>query len=187
MDIKKIVIAAVAVVVVIAILSALFGGGYKKPVKKLFDLTYKGKVSNVEDMLPDEVWEEYADEFDMEKDELIEEVGEKVVDFFEETYEDSDYGEFKKVKYDIVDSEKVDKDDLEEIAEAVADMWDVDEDDVTAAYELEIEGEAIFEDDEVELDSDFYSVKVNGKWYLFSDDGMSMGDTLIMIAMFGSF
>lgn len=184
-DVKKL-IPVVAVVVVVAIVIGLFaGGGYKKPLDKYFDIVYEGKASNIKDLLPDEAWEEFAEEFDVDKDELIESLGEGLAELIEEREEE--YGKFKKVEYEIVDEEKIEDDDLEEIAEAVADMWDVDEKDITAAYELEVEGTAIYEDEEIEFEETYFSVKVNGKWYLFTSYGSPVAAELVVGLMFAEF
>ena len=164
---------AVAVVVVIFLASLLFGKSYEKALKKYFDATYKGKTSNIEDMLPKEVWEYYLDEYDELSDEfdstkeMIAAVEENYADWYEEYMDDSDYGEFKKYDYDIEKAKKVSDSKLEKIAESLSDKYDIDEDDVKKAYKLKLDGEIVFEDDEEDVDGDeYYAVKIGGKWYI---------------------
>ena len=182
-----IAVVAIVVAVVIAFSSGDNGGkkyeeekgastsgasSYEDALTKYFDAVYKGKTSNIEDTLPKEVWEYYldeneelSDEFDSTK-ELIAAAEENYADLYEEMIDDSDYGEFEKYDYEIEATEVSDSK-LEKIAESLEDLYDIDEDDVKKAYKLKLDGEIVFEDDEIDVDGDeYYAVKIGGKWYI---------------------
>ena len=147
-------------------------GSYEEALTKYFDATYKGKTSNIEDLLPKEIWQycldeygELSDEFDSTK-EMIAAVEENYADWYEEMIDDSDYGEFKKYDYEM-EADEVSDSKLEKIAESLEDLYDIDEDDVKKAYKLKLDGEIVFEDDEEDVDGDeYYAVKIGGKWYI---------------------
>ncbi len=162
----------VAVVVVILLASLLFGKGYEKPIDKYFDTMYKGKVKNIESLMPKEAWEYIVDEYEYldveDVDELIEGIEEGYTNYYEDELTDN-YGEFDKYDYEIKKAKKVSDNKLEKIAESLADNYDIDEDSVKKAYKLEFDGEILFEDEDIDLDDrELYSVKVGGKWYVVS-------------------
>ena len=172
-NVKKL-IPVVAVVVVVAIVIALFGGGQTGPVDDYFEIIYKGKVSNIEKMVPKEALED--DDEDLQE----------IIDGFQEYYDEmvEEKGE-PKLDYDITDSEELDKDDddFEWLAECAEEYFDVDEDDVKKIYEIEVEGTVEYDDSEEEIEDTYYSLKIGGKWYLFTDSGVPV---FYGIAMLGA-
>lgn len=113
-------------------------------------------------MAPKEAWEDDEEEL------------QEIIDGFQDYYDEQveEYGE-PKLDYDITGSEKIDKDDddFEWIAECAEEYFDVDEKDVKQVYEIEVEGTVEYDDDEEEIEETFYSAKIGGKWYLFTDSG----------------
>lgn len=155
--------AIIAGVVVVAIIVGvlLSGGGYKGAIKDYMNFICDGKVSNVEGFAPEKYWEEIEDEYDVSLDDLEDDLQ----DEYEESVEDKDI----KYSYEIKDSEQMDKDDLEDLAESIHDKYDfIDEDDVTDAYEVEVEITMEEDDDKDDYDMDLRSVKIDGKWYPMS-------------------
>jgi hypothetical protein len=172
-DVKKL-IPVVAVVVVVAIVIALFGGGHTGPVDDYFEIIYNGKISNIKKMAPKETW-------DGDEEELQE-----IIDGYQEYYDESVEENGKaKLDYEITDSKKLDKDDdeFEMIAESAEEYFDVDEDDVKKVYEIDVEGTVEYEDSEDEIDTTYYSAKIGGKWYLFTESGVPV---FYGIAMLGA-
>lgn len=175
-----IAIAAVAAIVVIIILASILGKGYEKAVDNYFDAYFKGKVDKIEDCMPKEVWEYAAEEMEEEgvdvdgADDLVQGCKDGYLESYEENIVDGEFGEFKKFDYKIEKAKKVTDSKLEKIAEALDETYEIDEDDVKKAYKLKLDGEIVFEDDEIDLDDagldELYSVKIGGKWYLVAGD-----------------
>lgn len=168
------VVAVVAIIAVIAI--ALIGGsGYKKAVENTLDLACNFNTDNIESLLPDVIWEEYADEADMEVDELIEEIKEQGAEAKEAAEENG-----ISRSYEIGEYEKLDKDDVEDLKEDIADNYDsINEDDIgNTAYSVEVSYEFTYEDypeENYEDDGELYVIKVNGDWYVVNEEGYFMG------------
>lgn len=172
-NLPKIAIGVVVAIVVIVILSALLGKGYEKPLDKYMDLNYKGKTQYIEDLLPAEVIEQNAEDVDMDVDEWLEETIEEYEDAMDDMADN--YGELEKLDYEITKAKKVSDNKLEDIAEALNENYDIDEDDVKKAYKLTIDGEIEWEDEDQEIDGwKCYSVKIGGSWYLVSEGGYIM-------------
>ncbi len=172
-NVKKL-IPVVAVVVVVAIVIALFGGGQTGPVDDYFEIIYNGKVSNIKKMAPKEAWDEDEEE--------LQEIIDGYQDYYDEMVEENGKPKFD---YDITDSEELDKDDddFEWLAECAEEYFDVDEDDVKKIYEIEVEGTVEYDDSEEEIEETYYSLKIGGKWYLFTDSGVPV---FYGIAMLGA-
>lgn len=142
------VIAVVAIVLICVIGSALFGGGYKKPLKTI-KKAFNAQSTDVEDYidaLPKFVGAAYDDGMDLVKS--IDKKSEKEIKSFIEDALKDFYGDTKdslgknvKLSYEITDKEKLDKDDREEIEEAYASIIDIIEKeidvDITDKKELE--------------------------------------------------
>jgi hypothetical protein len=114
--------------------------------------------------------EEEADEEDMTVDEFIDEL---VEDVEAEKEEAEELG--VSVSYEIGEYEKMDKDDVADLKEDIADNYDcIDEDDIgNKAYKVEVSYEINYEefDETNEDDMELFVVKINGDWYVVSEDG----------------
>ena len=166
------IIGVVAVVAIVAIVISLIGGsGYKKALENYLEYEFKNDTSNIESLLPESVWNDLADEWDMDKDEVIDEI-------IEEMEEEAEWMEEEEVtfEYEVVSYEKLDEDDLDDIKETLEEYYDIDEDDVgKKAYKAEIEYTE-FVDGEEEDSDDFEVciVKIDGDWYVVSENGWFM-------------
>lgn len=160
-------IAAAAVVVLVLLLSLVFGsGGMTKPIDTMIDVTFKGKVSKIKDLAPDDYWEWYEDEYDMDIDDIIDDAEDEfddVIDYYED-----EYGDNIRVSYKVEKKKKLSDKKLKGIAEALADRYDLDEDDFTEAYELDVEMTIKGSDDDDTDDSEMTVIKYKGKWYLIT-------------------
>lgn len=164
---------AVAVVVVILLASLLFGKGYEKPLDKYMDNFYKAKIteSKLEDMMPKEAWEKVEEEFDEDAAEIRANAVENYLEYYEDDFNDY-YGDFDKYDFEIKKVKELSERKVEDIAEYLDDVYDIDEDSVKKVYKLTLDGEIAFDDEEVDLDDRvYYSVKIGGKWYLLNSSG----------------
>lgn len=156
--------AVVAVIVVIALLSSLLGGGYKKAIDNFFDFTVEGDVDKLEDLAPEDFWEELEDEYDVKmkdiKDSLEEEFEAQL-----ENLED-EYGKNIKVKYKVIEKEKMDEDDLDDLKDMLKENYGIAKKSVKKALEVEVEATIKGKDDEDTEEQDMVIVKIGNKWYL---------------------
>lgn len=165
-DKKKLIIPIVAGVAVIALLivlfSALFGGGYKTALNNYYKKYLIGKAtqSTIKNMYPDEYW----DENDIDPEDIwesYEEYSDDMVDSLED-----EYGKNLRVTYKITDKDKMDKDDLKDLASELHEEWGVKKKSVKQAYELELEVTIKGSEDEETDDMDVVVVKIGSKWYI---------------------
>lgn len=152
---KKIAIIAgiaVAAILVIILLISLLGSGYKTPLNNYFKGIEKAKSETYLKAYPEFVREEMEDTYD---DEYLE----KRVETFEK-----EYGDKIKISYKVLDKEKLDKDDLEDIQDELEDDYDEDDVKVSTGYEVAVKITVKGSDDKESYYSSFYICKVNGKW-----------------------
>lgn len=161
------IIGGVALVIVLGIvLTILNGTGYKSALNNFIDLM-NGDAKKIEKVMPKEYWDYMDEEHGKEVDDLIEE--------FEDNYDDmlddlkDEFGRKIKYSYTIEEATKVDKDDVEEMAEALADQYEfIDADDVKGAYEVEMELTIEGTKDDDSEDMEVMCVKIGSGWYLLS-------------------
>lgn len=170
---KKIGIIAVSVIVIIiaVIGSVLLGGrSYKATIEKFVDAEFKADAEAIFDLLPENMID-YAleqDGYDSDDlDDLIDDANETLQDQLDSL--DSYLGESWKISYEILDTEDIKGDDLDDIKDAYEDA-DVK---VSAAKDVEIEITAKADETESSNSLDISLIKVGRSWYL---DVMSMGD-----------
>ena len=142
------VAAIVVIVLICAIGSALFGGGYKKPLKTI-KKAFNSQTTDIDDyldVLPKFVGNAYDDALSLVKDidkDMVKDLNKEIEGGLEDFYDSAEEALGKKVKasYKITDKEKLDKDDCEDIAEIYADAVESIEDligiDITDAKDLE--------------------------------------------------
>lgn len=170
---KKIGIIAVSVIVIIiaVIGSVLLGGrSYKATIEKFVDAEFKADAEAIFDLLPENmiVYALEQDGYDSDDlDDLIDDANETLQDQLDSL--DSYLGEGWKISYEILDTEDIKGDDLDDIKDAYEDA-DVK---VSAAKDVEIEITAKADETESSNSLDISLIKVGRSWYL---DVMSMGD-----------
>lgn len=161
------------ILVVCIVFSVLDATGYKSSLNNFIDMM-NGDTSKVELVMPKDYWEYMDDEFDKDLDDIIDNFEDELKDLQKE--QKSTFGKNIKYSYTIEEAKKVDKDDVKDIAEALAESYEfVDEDDVTEAYEVEIELTIKGSKDDDSDDMEFVCVKIGSGWYLLSS--YSYGDT----------
>ena len=157
-------VAAVIVVVILAI--ALFGGGVNKAVGNM-EAVLNGKMKKIEKMAPKAYWENLAEEDeDFDLDDLIEMAEESYEDELEEL--EDEYGKNVKYSIKVLEKKKVKRDKVKDIAEAIEDSYDIDEKKVKAAYELGVRVQIKGKDETERNYSKLTAVKISGKWYIVS-------------------
>lgn len=158
---------AVAVVVVIILGVVLFGGrSYKATVEKFADALSDANAEAIFDLLPEKMID-YALEqngYDSDDlDDLIDDVQDQLDSL------DSYLDEGWKISYEILDTEDIKGDDLDDIKDAYEDA-DVK---VSAAKDVEIKITVKIDETETSDSVNVSLIKVGRSWYL---DVMSMGD-----------
>ncbi len=159
--------AVVAVIVVISLLVTLIGSsGYKKAIDNFFDFTIKGDVDVLEDLAPEDFWEELEDEYDVK----LKDIKKELEDSFEEQLEDleDEYGKNLKVKWKVIDKEELDEDDLDDLKDTLKDTYGTAKKSVKKALEVEIEATLKGRDDEDTDEQEMILVKIGNKWYISS-------------------
>ena len=162
---------AVAAVVVIILGVVLFGGrSYKATVEKFVDAQFDANAEAIFDLMPEKMID-YAleqDGYDSDDlDDLIDDANETLQDQLDSL--DSYLGEGWKISYEILDTEDIKGDDLDDIKDAYEDA-DVK---VSAAKDVEIEITVKADETEISNSLDVSLIKVGRSWYL---DVMSMGN-----------
>lgn len=149
--------AVAAVIVLIVVLVLVFGGGYKKAIDNYIDAMYYGDYSAYKATMPKEVLED----LDISKDDFKEEF-ESIKDELEE-----EYGKDYDVSYDIIEEEKYNEDDLDDLRDRLKNYYGISKRSVTAAYDVEIELTIDGSEDEDTKELDFTIVKIDGDWYIY--------------------
>lgn len=162
----KIGVIAVAAILVIVIISSLFGGGYKGAAKKWVKANLQGKTGVVKSLAPKDIWEYYDDELKVDVDDVKDAVEDSHDDSLDE-WED-EYGKNPKVSYKVESSKKLDKRDVKKINKALEERYDIDDNLVKAAYRVEIDVKIKGKDDYYSNDTFITVVKIKGKWYPIS-------------------
>lgn len=162
---KLIAIIAGVVAVIIAFICIFGGGSYKSTIKKYYSAIENGDGSKLQACYPFYVKAAKADGDSASdiKDEYKDRA-ESLHDLYAERY-----GDDFKIKYEIKDADKVDKDDLEDFEKELNEA--IEEEDInmgkvsiSQGYEVEVEGTIKGSEDEDEFEDTFYMLKINGKW-----------------------
>lgn len=132
-----------------------------------YEKLMNGKTDYLEKLAPQKYWDFLEEEENIDLDDVI--------DDFEEMYEDrldyweEEYGKNIKITVKITDAEKMDSDDLKEVAEALADRYDfLKKSDVKQAYEVDLKMTVKGADDKEEDEEEAVIVEIDGGWYLIN-------------------
>lgn len=128
------------------------GAGKSAPVDKFFDGMEECDADLLLSAFPEE-FVELAKSQDM--DEYFEEMLEELED---------EYGKFK-ITYEITDEEELDEDDLDDLCDMM-EMVGIDGDEITEAWEIEVEATIKADGEEEDEDFTFVVFKLDGEWYL---------------------
>ena len=158
--------AVVAIFLVIVILiSNLFGGGYKKAVKNYMDVSFKGKADKIEKLAPKEYWDFIKKE---NKEFTIEELIKATEEKSDATLKalENKYGEKVKVKYKIIDKDKLSKRKLNRIKESIENEFGINKKLVKACCQVDVELSVKGSKDKFEDETEMTLIKIGGSWYV---------------------
>lgn len=175
-DLKTLIIGAVAVIAVVVLCVLLFGSSVNKAVKN-YQAVLNGKAGKVASLAPSAYWKYWKDEEGITKADVKKD--------FKEQYEDSKeeleelYGKNVKFTIKVTEKDKMSKKDLEEIADQLEDNYEIDDKKVKAGYELECEMTIKGKEDDDEIETTLYAVKISGNWYVVSASGTFYVDSFL--------
>lgn len=178
------IILGVALILVVGIVGTVLNlTGYKSALNNFVDVM-NGDASKLEKVMPNEYWEYMDEEYNKELDDYVEEFEDEYDDYVKELR--GEFGKNIKFSYEIEEAEKMDKDDVEDLAEGLADEFSyIDEDDVKEAYEVEMEMTIKGSKDDDSIEMDVLCVKIGSGWYLIRSGGS--GDYVYYAFLFDSF
>lgn len=165
----KVFYIALAAILVLIVVVSIFANAYKAPIKRLIDIEYYGKSQKIEKMIPDEYLEYLEEEHERDIDDIIDEAKEDWEDA-EETLEDQ-YGKNYKVSYKILYKGKLSKDEIEDVRDSLKDRYNISKSSVKQAYEMYVKITIKGSEDKQTTKGVFYSVNIDGSWYLISQYG----------------
>lgn len=151
---------------------------WPKPEKAVdkYNKVLSGDFEALEDLAPKEYWIYAAEQYNTTKSELLNRQEDSLEEYYDKLQDSAkeQYGKNFKQSLEIVHKEKLDEDKVEDIAEALEDMYDIDQDRVKSIYRMILK--ITYEGSK---DSYFFSgvasaVQIDSKWYLIhyrsSDD-----------------
>ncbi|MBQ8959620.1 MAG: hypothetical protein IJ071_00130 [Ruminococcus sp.] len=161
--------AIVILILLIALLASLFGGGYKTPLKKAVKGINKADSQLImEAVFTDDQIDELKDEAedaDEDYDDIIDQFDD-LLDDATEVLEDEYFGKHLKVTYKITDKEKASKKELRTLKK----QYKGSDQEVKKAYKLKVELTVKGKDEEETSKFDVYSVKLDDGWVLYMDE-----------------
>lgn len=153
---KKLLIGAGVAAVVVLIL--IFGLGIKMldpgagVAKKYWKAYIKEDADKIVKLLHEDMYEDEDD----------------VVDAIEEEFDDNKDADREIKKFKIVESVKYSEDQLEDLAEVLENIYDIDEDDVKAAKHVWARMVVEYDGEESVTYTSATVIKIEGKWYIYS-------------------
>ncbi len=148
----------IVVIVVIVLLVVYLTGGSKGAVKGFAKAYVNMDAKEVVKYMHEDYLAYYEDlDIDLE-------------DSLDDGFDDLKDEDYEYLSYEINDSEKIEKDDVEDIAESLEELYDINENDVKAAVLYTIKFKVDDDGDKDTLKNDVTAVKISGKWYIFPVD-----------------
>ena len=165
---------ALAAILVLVVVVSIFANAYKTPIQRYLDIEFKGKVQKIEKMIPKaylEALEDEDEDFDADDyvDEMIEDAEESWKD--EKKALEKTFGDNYKVSYKILYQEKIKGDDLDDVKDAINSKYDIAKSSIKTVYELYVKITIKGSEEESSYKQTFYSINIDGSWYLFSASG----------------
>ena len=147
---------AVAVVILVLLCSLCLGGGAKKAVKNYSKAIIKMDEKKYCKSLHKNIVEERYDDID------------ECYENMEEMFDNLKDEDVKYKKYEITNKKKLDKDDVEEMAEDLEDKYDISEKDLKKVVRFSVNFDAKGSDNDKKLY--IYVGKIKGKWYVIDQE-----------------
>lgn len=156
-----IAVVGVAALLVIFLLAKLFGGlgtpGYEKPIQYMCEGMEKGKFKTMMKAFPDYIADQFEDFYGDDMDDMMDNMLDSLKD---------EYGKNVKISYKVVDKEKLDKDDIEELEDGVKYYYG-EKIKIKEAYELEVELKVKGSKGSDKDTSDIKVIKIGSSWYFY--------------------
>lgn len=165
-------IGVVVIVVICVILSLVLGGGYKSAVKDYMSFAESGDFDDYVDATPKIIYEAQLEGYyDGDEDEMEEAMENSLSSFLDE---------IRSIDYDILDTEKYDSDQLEDLEEDIQDEYEdyIDDDiKVSKAYEVKVKTTTKIKGEDAQKERIYLIVaKVNGDWGVVDQSSSSYLD-----------
>ncbi len=156
---------AVVVIILVIVLVNLISGGYKGALKGYFGaIEDKDGKDYAQALMSDDMIDVVLDEADIDKDDFYDNYKEQAKSSYNTLKED--FGSSLSISFDVVDKEKIDKDDLEDLEDGLDLIYDGIK--VSKGYEVELEITVEGKDDEDTFDAVGTVLKVDGDWIVTS-------------------
>ncbi len=159
-------VVGVAVLAVVFLLVKLFGAigtsGYETPIKYICEGMQKGSYKTMKKAFPEYITDQLDRYFGDDAEDTMDELVESLKD---------EYGKGVKITYKIIDKDKLDKDDIEELEDEVKYRYNKKVK-IKEAYELEVKMKVKGSEGSDEDEMDVTVIKVGSKWYLYDDSLM---------------
>lgn len=164
---------AVAIVLVLVLLvSMIFGGGQKAAVQKYLDLDWKGRTGSIKSLAPEKYWKYVEEEYDLDvkdiKEDWKDDWKDELEDYVEsESFEEA-YGNKGKVSYKYQDKKEATNDELKAVKAALNSKYEIKKDDIDELYVVDYTFTYKGDEDKDVATRSYYVVKIDGKWYPLS-------------------
>lgn len=143
--------AGLALLVLLIVVLTASGGGQTKPIDKYWNAIAKTNVDKYMSAFP----EEYTEDWD---DDDVEDNLEDMLDNLKDVY-----GRNIKISIKVLDKEKYDEDELEDLRDSI-EWYDLDDDELTAAYRIALKVTFKGSKDKGSNIVTFIVIKYDGKW-----------------------
>lgn len=151
--------------VLIIVLTAIFGASYKDAVKNYVAAEYNGKYNKIEKLAPKAFWEYVKEELDFEVDEMVDDLKDEEYLEEENEYLEDTYGENFKATIKIVDKIKLNEDDLDSIKDEFKKSYDISKKSVKKAYSVVYRITLKGSEEQRTRFATLTVVKIGNKWY----------------------
>jgi hypothetical protein len=162
--------AAGVLAVIILLIVLLSGKPYASALNNEIKILTKGNGKLIEKTAPKAYWEYASDEWDFDMEDTIDDFNDEYEDSYEEL--EDYYGKNIKIKYEVTKEKDLSDNKLEDLADALEEMYEIDAKSVKAAKKLTIKFTVKGSDEEEKFKmQNIYAVKIGGKWYMMNSDG----------------
>lgn len=162
------------VIIIVTVFSAIgnfiAGIGPKNAMNKVFDVLYENKPEKIEDCAPKAYWDDIKDEHGISVKDVKEYYEDTYIDLFIDSLED-ECGKDIKVKYEFTDSDELSERKLDTVRDRLKSSYGILRKEVTKGYEYDVEIRVEGDEDYYKLESTLIVIKIDGKWYVFSETG----------------
>lgn len=158
--------AVAAIVVVVVAVSLIAGRGYKSVVKQYMNAMKKGNAKKIVSLMPKKMVKSIADdEYDGDKDEMIEDLDEELEEVI--SLAEDNGAKMSKMTYKIIDSEDLTGKDLKNEIEEYEDEYGIK---IKKAKEVTVKATMPVDGEKESTKLTIEVVKIGGSWYIVDPD-----------------